>query len=291
MSESTQQPTVSIVVPCFNDGRFLPTALSSAQGQRYPKVEIVVVDDGSSDVATQELLGRLERREEGGRFPLRVVRHPENRGLPAARNSGIAVAKGSLILPLDADDKLHADCCARMVGMLEKKPGARIVSTEIQFFSGPRRRFRFIPYEFPRFLVYNMLAVSSLFRRVDWERVGGYREEMREGWEDWDFWLSLLELGGEVVKIKQPLLRYRRSLVYRNPFALRHFDRFLTTRSQELFMTLYQKHRDLYQANMEGVFGEIVRLRREGKRYRYRFYVAAAVALLAVATIFVRLTP
>jgi len=93
---------VSIVVPCFNDGRFLGDAIESAEANQSGNYEIIIVNDGSTDAGTLELLKTIESRGH-------QVIHQENRGLGFSRNVGIAAARGAYILPLDADNRIDFD--------------------------------------------------------------------------------------------------------------------------------------------------------------------------------------
>jgi glycosyltransferase involved in cell wall biosynthesis len=89
---------VSVIVPCFNGARTIRRALDSVRRQDYPAIEIIVVDDASTD-ETQEVLAQLAQAD------LRIVRLPQNIGAAVARNAGIDVARGEFIAFLDADDE------------------------------------------------------------------------------------------------------------------------------------------------------------------------------------------
>src|SRR5438309_8808465 len=91
---------ISVVMPCFNHGEFLPEAAASVARLGREDIEIVVVDDGSTDERTREVMDELAERG------TKVIRQ-ENKGLAAARNAGIAASQGEYILPLDADDRLR----------------------------------------------------------------------------------------------------------------------------------------------------------------------------------------
>src|SRR5262249_8221359 len=94
---------ISIIIPCFNQGRFLIDCLESVAVQTVHPGEVVLVNDGSTDGETSELCARLGRYAYP--FPLRVIVQ-ENRGLPAARNRGVRESCGDIVLPLDSDDLL-----------------------------------------------------------------------------------------------------------------------------------------------------------------------------------------
>jgi glycosyltransferase involved in cell wall biosynthesis len=95
-------PTVSVIIPCFNHGEFLPEAVASVAAIERPDVELIVVDDGSTDERTCQEIDAIIAQG------IKVVRQ-ENKGVAAARNAGVLVAKGQYILPLDAD---NASCTA-----------------------------------------------------------------------------------------------------------------------------------------------------------------------------------
>lgn len=184
-------PLVSIVIPCYNQGQFLSESIGSVLDSDFNDYEIIVVDDGSTDPETTSLLAQLD-------YPHTRLIRQENRGLAGARNRGIAEAKGTFILPLDADDRIGPQYISRAVNALKADPGLGIVYCQAEKFgaeSGPWRLPRFSRL---RMALGNVIFCSALFRRQDWHIVGGYDERLRRGWEDWDFWLSLLDLGRKV---------------------------------------------------------------------------------------------
>jgi glycosyltransferase involved in cell wall biosynthesis len=106
---------VSIVIPCFNHARFLPEAIESALAQTYPAVEVVVVDDGSTD----------ESAAVAGCYPVILLRQA-NSGLSSARNAGLAASTGEVVIFLDADDRLRPDAASAGVAALQRVPAAML---------------------------------------------------------------------------------------------------------------------------------------------------------------------
>jgi glycosyltransferase involved in cell wall biosynthesis len=197
-------PTVSVVIPCYNAGDYLPEAITSVSAQTCKAFEIIVVDDGSDDPATLQHLQQLENTAE-----VRLLRSAVNRGVAAARNLGIQAARGSYILPLDADDLIMPDYLEKALAIFTERPETAIVTCDAWLF-GESSGVRQLPdYTPERLLRENLLFSSSLFRKADWLAVGGYCTAMRYGWEDWEFWISLTRLRSQVVKINEPLLQYR----------------------------------------------------------------------------------
>jgi glycosyltransferase involved in cell wall biosynthesis len=118
-------PLVRIVIPAYNAGKTLPATINSALAQRYPAIEVVVVDDGSTDDTPAVLEAFGDR--------IRVVHQP-NAGLPAARDAGHRASHGALIAWLDADDLMEPDRVALQVEFLLQHPSVVLVSTEFSAF-------------------------------------------------------------------------------------------------------------------------------------------------------------
>jgi len=184
-------PKVSVVIPCFNQGPYLEEAVDSVLAQTFQDFEILVVDDGSTDPETVRILQNYNR-------PKTRVIHTTNQGLAMARNNGIYEALGDYILPLDADDKIGTGYLADAVPILDRHPDMGIVYSEAAYFGIRGGRWDLPEYSLDGILNHNLIFCTALFRRADWEAVGGYNVNMVYGWEDWDFWLSILELGRTV---------------------------------------------------------------------------------------------
>jgi glycosyltransferase involved in cell wall biosynthesis len=237
-------PKVSVIIPCYNQGEYLDETVASVLAQSYGDYEIVIVNDGSTDPFTTALLRDYRR-------PKTRVIHSENRGVSSARNSGIGEATGEYILPLDADDLIGRDYLRQAVGILDGPGTIGIVTCLIEFFDSMEFRPEQPPFSPETMTVRNALGpCSSFFRKTDWERVGGYNTNMTHGWEDWDFWLSLLERGLTVHRIPEVLFSYR----IRNGSRERSLD---TGKRVEMFMQLYKNHPDFYHENMRSVFSEL----------------------------------
>lgn len=194
---------VSIVIPCFNYGRYVGEAVQSVLDQDMP-VELVVVDDGSTDQETIEVLDRL-KREKG----IRVIRK-RNEGLSRARNTGIAASAGEYIVCLDADDLILPGYCSSAMRVLDAHPEAGFVYPITQVFGTENFLWSNVAFSRLALLSDNYVPCASFFRRRLWEEVGGFSWEMKHGYEDWDFWLSAVEKGWVGIHLPHPLFWYRK---------------------------------------------------------------------------------
>jgi glycosyltransferase involved in cell wall biosynthesis len=198
-----EKPLISVIIPCYNYAHFLPEAVESVLRQTYSHFECIIINDGSSD-NTEEISQKycmLDKR-------VKYIKQ-ENQGLSSARNTGISIAVGKYILPLDADDRISPDYANKAVAVLEDNPNIGIVYCDALFFGSTTTKFQLKPYSFPEILIVNMIFASAFFRKKDWGTCGGYNTNMKLGWEDYDFWLSIIELGREVYKIPDVLFYYR----------------------------------------------------------------------------------
>lgn len=252
-------PTVSVVVPCFNQGQFLDQAVQSVLDQGYRDFEIIVVDDGSTEPQSLRILENYERPQ------TRVLR-TENRGLPLARNEGIRQATGKYILPLDADDKIHPAYLERAVRLLEANDNLGIVYPKVEFFGELQGVWELPPPRLPEILLGNVMVCSSFFRRADWQSVGGYNPNMKYGYEDLDLWLSIIALGREVATIPEVMFYYRRRLHHAAPHssgdAPGSREKMLYT-----FTQLVRNHPGLYRENVEYLVRRNVELEFEKREF------------------------
>jgi glycosyltransferase involved in cell wall biosynthesis len=202
MSESWK---VSVIIPCFNHGEFLSEAVSSVNTLGRADIELIVVDDGSTDEQTQKEMDELSAQK------IKVIRQ-ENKGLGAARNAGISIAKGKYILPLDADDRLRSGWIDQGIRILDSEPKVGVVYGDAECFGTRTGLWKVGPFETDMLLKWNYIHASALYRRCVWEQNCGYDGTMPvQGMEDWDFWLGALEHGWEFAYVPLVFFEYRQA--------------------------------------------------------------------------------
>lgn len=233
-------PAVSVIMPCFNGARFIAGTLENLLSQRLQDLEVVVVDDGSTDDSFA-IASRFDER-------VRVFRQP-NLGLSAARNVALGHARGRHVQFLDVDDLLESDKLFTHCAWLDTHPETDLVYGGAQAFHGPdhcspaqitrqsgleyiARRAGEAGTIFDRLLEENVLAVNAVMARRDFlARVGPFDETLA-GNEDWEYWLRCAMSGGRFDFVNAPatdaLVRMRagsvstnRSLMFQTRFELR----------------------------------------------------------------------
>jgi len=193
---------VSIVIPCYNDGQYLDESVGSALAQTYGDIQVIIVNDGSTDSATLDKLGSFTD-------PKITVLHKENGHLSSARNHGIQYASGEYILTLDADDWFEPSFVQKAVDILDNQKMVGGVTCYLKAFGLKRFSWKPLGGNLKNFLFRQESCASAMFRRERWEALGGYDEQMRSGYEDWEFWIRLTSSGFTVQVIKEYLFHYR----------------------------------------------------------------------------------
>ncbi len=189
-------PLVSVVIPCRNAARFLGETLESVERQTWPNLEIVLVDDGSSD----DTVSVARRHRERGRIPIRILRQPA-RGACAARNRGLAESRGEFVQWLDADDLLEASKIADQVGATTAREGIvygpwfHLYEEDGIWKRGPMRRKQAVDDPLREQIRGLLCPVHSYLARRDvYEEVGGWDETLTAD-QDGDLFMRLAVAG------------------------------------------------------------------------------------------------
>lgn len=242
---AASRPRVSIVIPVFNQARYVQETVRSARGSQYDDLEIVVVNDGSTDPRVGEELRALR--------DVVLVEHASNRKVAAARNSGIAASSGELVMPLDADDLVDPTYVPKAVKALLRNRELAYIGCYSQNFG--LLDSTYVPVgHVPNLMLFLHTdgRCTKLFSREALDRVGGYDEEL-PAFEDWDLYLTLAKRGLKGDVIPEQLFFYRR-----------HAGSTVFTWSNdkriELLQYLMRKHRDVLRDRYEAVVLNLLHL-------------------------------
>ena len=197
---------VSVIVPAYNQGRYLGDAIRSALAQTYRDLEVLVVDDGSTDDTRAVTRSFADPR-------VRYI-HQANRGLSAARNTGIREASGEFLTFLDSDDQFLPEKLDLLLAAFDRNPALGFAAGEAVLIDEHGELMgevfdRPLPADPSELLLANPLHVGSVLLRRSWQdRVGPFDESLRS-YEDWDMWLRLARAGCPMAWVARPVSRYR----------------------------------------------------------------------------------
>jgi Glycosyl transferase family 2 len=202
-------PHVSVVVTVYNYEEYVPEALASVARSDYDSLEIVVVDDASSDDSVAAVRRTLEERPW---VAAKLIRRGANSGLAAARNLGIAHARGDYVFILDADNAVYPKALGSLAGALDADHGASFAYGIIEQFNerGPGAIISWLGWD-PRRLRYgNFVDAMAMLRRGDLLRVGGFTSDAAiHGWEDFALWCAMADAGRRGILVPDVIARYR----------------------------------------------------------------------------------
>ena len=239
---------VEAVITSYNQGTMILEALQSLCSQTLLPRKIFIIDDGSTDDTSLNILKGIEADTELP-IPIIIVRQP-NQGVSAARNTGIRRAEAPLVLVLDGDDRVEPSYIKEVRDMLRKNPSMTAASSWLHTFGILEAEVRPMGGGPAAFLSRNCCPATHMLWRQAWAQCGGYDESMRSGFEDWDFFLSMLETvpDAHIGIVEKPLIGYRTAPA---SFNIRSMSRRL-----ELIKYLIEKHNRLYTEHMaEAILG------------------------------------
>jgi glycosyltransferase involved in cell wall biosynthesis len=202
------RPLVSVIIPCYNQSHFLLEAVTSVINQTYKNWEIIIVNDGSLDTTSTVAKNLIVANSQ---YQIRLVEQT-NQGLSSARNAGIAAANGEYIMPLDADDILTENALTDLLEICLKSNVPCVAFGSYQMFGTENR---IVPsyelYSPENIKQSNMIHPSSLYHKSILDLVSGYKVGMKEGYEDWEFWVNCHKHNIPFLGTREVVVNYRRS--------------------------------------------------------------------------------
>ena len=229
---------IEAVITSFNQGSMILEAVESICAQTLLPQKIIIVDDGSTDESSLKILNSIERNSD---LPVPVsIHYQKNKGVSSARNAGIKKTGAPLVLVLDGDDKLKPEYVEYVSRLLRENPSMAAASSWMHTFGVLDSIVCPAGGRINSFLSRNCCPATHILRRDIFEQCGGYDESMRSGFEDWDFFLSMLETSPEssIGIVDKPLIQYRTAPA---SFNVRSMNKRL-----DLMRFIIEKHMDSY---------------------------------------------
>jgi len=223
---------ISIIVPCFNSKATLAATLESVLKQNYQNWEAIIVNDGSID-ETEEIA--LNWSNKDNRFKY-YSKH--NEGLGKTRNFAIKKACGTFILPLDSDNQLEENFVLDAVSVFENNNDIGVVYGHAQYFGKKNGIWKVEEYKLEHILVENYIDACAVFKKVLWEEVGGYDENMPfQGHEDWELWIAFGTINVPFYHLNKITFKY---YVSENSM-IRSFSKAMTESNKDYVVKKYSK--------------------------------------------------
>lgn len=263
---------VSVVIPCYNQGLYIEECIESVINQTYKNIEIIIVNDGSTDSHTIDTLNKIKRV-----YPSIKIISINNLGLSGARNEGIKNSKGYYILPLDGDDKIDITYVERCINIFNENKDVDIVYSIAEFFGTKKGIFGLRDFSIKSMLQNNCVYCTAMYRRLDYDKTPGYSMDMKYGLEDWDFWLYMIENNKKFYRINKVLFYYRRK-------DTSMINKLIQEKEKNYMMRqlIYNKHKKLYdsynidinkeQSIVDKVISKIITLKQKVK-LRFLSYI------------------
>lgn len=262
---------ISVIVPCYNQEKYIRECLESVLKQTFSDYEVIVVNDGSTDSSLSIIQSYTDKYDN-----FHLI-NQQNQGVVSARNNAIKQAQGIYIYPLDADDKI-APTCLEVLFNIIKQGLFDVVYSQTNFFGAKNGCFELPLPDKVNMYQQNRVVCSALYRKSDWEKYGGYDENMKNGLEDWEFWLNFIEDKKFFYCICETLMSYRISSFSRS----RQINK---QQNKKLKRYVYKKHRFLFPYV---IFNKICRfifqkkLTKSGKLQLKFFKIPISIKLLSI---------
>ncbi|MDQ8143526.1 glycosyltransferase [Chryseobacterium sp. CFS15] len=251
---------ISIIIPYYKGENYIHETLQSVYDQTYQDFEVIIVNDGSERSALDLIEKNIDFKN------LKII-HQDNQGQSSARNNGVKSATGKYILFLDCDDLIDKKFLDKTHQILSKDNQTRICYTKGKFFEKTDKEWVLQPFNTFDFLIENCIPITALIYKEDFEKVGGFDTQLNY-YEDWDFWISLVEIGAKVHKIDEFLFFYR---IRNTTDSLTNTSIDNSSRLSDNFFEIYKKHYIFYK--QKGLdFHSIMSLIRENKKYKAKYY-------------------
>lgn len=255
------QPLISIIIPCYNVADTILETIHSALNQSYDNLEVIVVNDGSTDNLGEIIQPVLDKYK-----MLRFYEQECNKGLPSTRNFGFSKSRGFYVIFLDGDDLLAPSYVEECYKQFEQDTSLSLVHTDTLLFDGQRGRFKLPPYSFRQILTTNCITATAMIRRDYFEFVGLYDENLNF-FEDWELWIRYLYQYPKMIKINKPLFFYRKRLTND---SMSNQDQ-ISNVSDHAVLYIYHKHYELYREHGYAL-GKLMWLSRYRKRHYLKWY-------------------
>ncbi|MEJ8591156.1 glycosyltransferase [Riemerella anatipestifer] len=252
-------PKVSIIIPCFNAEATIKETIESVLKQSYKSIEIVIVDDGSTD-NTFELIRAYQN-------DFIKIFSQQNAGPSASRNYGASQARGKYLCFIDSDDKIYPEFIETCMDAYSENPKLEIVYTDAEFFEGKSGKWNLSEFSLKQFLVDNCIPIYPIIKKDTFLSLGGFDSHLKYT-EDWELWIRIVKQGGGVKKINKILYQYRKHTGKNKSLTDLNEIENVSDKSR---LYIYNKHYDFYKLNGLDISTLITSVN-DNTKYKKKYY-------------------
>lgn len=257
-------PKISVVIPCFNNETTVLETIESVVQQDYISIEIIVINDGSTDLSRQV----IDDYAKSNKITNIILFDQENLGLPRARNCGADKATGEYLLFLDADDIIAPTYISKCIASLSQDKTLNIVYAEAEYFGARSGSWILPDFNLPNFIESNCIPASAVIRNEVFQKVGKFDENLK-CYEDWELWIRIVKEFGGVHKIKEPLFFYRKRFD-QSSILDNEKDNNIGSKST---LYIYNKHYAFFSENNYGIQALLQSKKsNEKEKYKEKYY-------------------
>ncbi len=233
--DENQEPLVSVIIPCNNNGDKIDKCIESIAAQTHQNIEIIIADNASNDGITRDILKGYEKVE-----GVNVVRCPQKCSASEVKNNGVINSKGVYYIILEPENLLEETFLEKTVIAMEKSGDVAVVYTD-QKIQKENKVIKMHYFDFKELLAKNHIPACSLIRKDAFLKVvaqneHGYDPDIEGGYENWNFYISVAEQGWKFEYIDQPLVLVKKDPHFQLDFA----------KKEEMFWSMIQKHSKFY---------------------------------------------
>lgn len=234
------QPLVSIITPCFNNHDTIIETIECVQKQSYPKIEHIIVDDGSNTPIAKTIQQFIDAQQ------VKYFRQ-SNQGVAAARNHAVKQATGEILVFLDADDLLAPNYIEKVVQAFQQHPQSSMVACYVTEFGRSTSKTKIKPFHLEDFYFYNSLFPSIIsIKKQYFDQINGYNPTLKVC-EDWDLYLRIAKINANVHIIPEYLFFYRKHDNSSSLTDLMSKDKLTVHKA---YFNLYQAHKEYYDKQL-----------------------------------------
>ncbi len=252
-------PLVSIIIPCYNNEEYIEECCESCINQSYKNIEIILVDDGSTDTS-RALMDKIAEE-----FQNVSVISQANQGPSAARNRGFEISQGKYVVFVDADDKIHKEYIEECINTYLQFPNLNIVYSEAEYFDKKHDKWNLESFEVKRLLYNNCIPVFPMIPADTFKNAGMFDKNLHY-FEDWELWIRIMNLYGGLYRINKVMYYYRKR---KSKDSIT--DKASNSEKQLSHLYIYNKHAALYQQHGLHI-DMLLKAHKCDNKYREKYY-------------------